>query len=114
MPEITTLESENFNAKVKDGRQKVAVLFAAEWCEICRTVDERFNQAQKAFSEILFYRVDVDVSENLASQNEIPGIPAVVMFRNGEETAKMVGKEALSELETALAKMAEKQHDTKK
>ncbi|MFC1582240.1 thioredoxin family protein [Planctomycetota bacterium] len=113
MSSITMLETDNFNEKVKDSRAKVAVLFTAEWCETCRDAIEEFRQASNAFKAIQFYSVDIDASEPLASQNEIPGIPAVIVFENGEETAKLVGVKAMEHLQKALSDIAGTQNDTK-
>ena len=114
MSSIMTLEAGNFNEKVKDSRAKVAVLFTAEWCAVCRDAAERFRRAGDVFTTIRFYLVDVDASEPLASQNEIPGIPAVLVFENGEETAKLVGAKAMDHLDKALSDIAGTQDDTEK
>ena len=51
---------------------------------------------------IKFGKVDVDRSQRLAGEHGVSGIPALVLFHNGQEIDRAVGYHSLSELSSWL------------
>ena len=102
-----TTEAE-FVSKVLESEGPVLVRFEAEWSASCRELFPIMGQLASEFAHRLrVVTVDVDEQPEIAEAYGIPGIPALVLFRNGQRVAEKHGplpKERLSRwLEQALA-----------
>jgi thiol-disulfide isomerase/thioredoxin len=69
--------------------QRVAVLFSAYWCKDCYKFDPWFKEAAAypEFDDIVFASAEVDGTrgnENLRKRFELPGVPVVILFENGQ------------------------------
>lgn len=93
------LKKDNFRAETAGGF--VLVDFWASWCSPCLTLMPVFEQLAEEFKgKVKFAKVNVEVEEGLAQENDITGIPCLIMFRDGKETGRIVGalaKERLRE-----------------
>jgi thioredoxin 1 len=104
-PETTEAE---FAKEVLRSEGPVLVRFGAEWSASCRQLFPIMGQLASEFANRLrVVMVDVDERPEIAEAYDIPGVPALVLFRNGRPVAEKHGplpKEALSRwLEQALA-----------
>jgi thioredoxin 1 len=93
MSSAPVLTNENFEETIKRaGSTPVMVDFYAEWCGPCKIsapiIDELANEHA---GKLQVYKVDVDVTNELARQYGVMSIPTVVMFKNGEEINRIVG-----------------------
>ncbi len=97
-----------FATQVLQSEGPVLVRFGAEWSASCRQHIAVMGQLASEFGPRLqLVTVDVDEHPHIADAYSIPGIPALVLFRNGRPVAEKHGplpKETLSRwLEQALA-----------
>jgi thioredoxin 1 len=102
-----TTEAE-FVTQVLETEGPVLVRFEAEWSASCRQLFPIMGQLASDFAHRLpVVTVDVDEQPEIAEAYAIPGIPTLVLFRNGQRVAEKCGplpKERLSHwLEQALA-----------
>jgi thioredoxin 1 len=103
-----TTETE-FAEQVLQSEGPVLVHFGAEWSASCRQLFPILGQlASSEFATRLrVITVDVDERPELAEAYGIPGIPALLLFRNGQPVSEKHGalpKETLTRwLEQALA-----------
>jgi thioredoxin 1 len=102
-----TTEAE-FVTQVLQSEGAVLVRFDAEWSSSCRQLVPVLGQLASEFAErLMVVTVDVDEQPEIAEAYGIPGIPTLVLFRNGQRVAQKHGplpKEKLSRwLEQALA-----------
>ena len=67
------------------------VKFAATWCAPCKTVSSTINKVQPEFDSIRFQEVDVDDVPSLAKDYKIRSVPTVIVFKDGEEFARVMG-----------------------
>lgn len=73
-------------------QDKVTIVdFWAEWCGPCRMLGPILDNLAKERADIQVVKVDVDSNSELATQYGIRSIPAVYIFKNGEQTNKFVG-----------------------
>jgi thioredoxin 1 len=80
--------------KTLAGKNPVIVRFTATWCKPCKSVDPLFVElCQQYGDKATFYNIDVDECEDIAAQNGAVSIPLFISFRNGEEIAKLYGKD---------------------
>ena len=74
------------------GDKLVIVDFYAEWCGPCKQLAPKMEAlAAKAAGKVLFYKVDVDQSRELAAAKEVSSMPTMQLYRNGEMVNKIVG-----------------------
>ncbi len=67
--------------------------FYADWCGPCRQIAPLFDQLESEYGEkVMFKRVNVDVSEQLAAQYDVVSIPTFVFLdAEGNLVNKVIG-----------------------
>ena len=81
------------------GSRLVAVDFFATWCGPCKKIAPVLEQLARKYgprpghpsSGMLFCKVDVDASRELAQAQEIKSMPTIHFFRNGVRVHSIVG-----------------------
>lgn len=98
MAEIT-ITKDNFEAEVLQSALPVLVDFWAPWCGPCRALAPTVAQiAEEYDGRVRVGKVNVDEEGELAEKYGISGIPAVLLFRNGEVLDTSVGVRPKSQL----------------
>lgn len=91
--------SENFEQEVLKSDRPVLVDFWATWCGPCRRQAPIIEElAEEGYA---VGKLDVDQEMELAQKYQVMSIPTLIVFKNGEEAARLVGltpKEKLKEL----------------
>ena len=96
------LNTEKFDELLK-GDKPVVCDFFATWCGPCKMLGPVLEEVSKEFSDkAVFVKVDVDENVELARRYGIMSIPLVVIFKNGEESAKSLGYTSKSETKEFL------------
>ena len=98
-----TLTKDNFEAEVLKSDKPVLVDFWAPWCGPCRMLAPILAEiaAEKA-DAIKVGKVNVDEEPDLAAKYGISGIPAILLFKNGQVAATSVGFKPKPELEAFI------------
>lgn len=93
------LNSGNFQTEVLDSPVPVLVDFGATWCGPCRAMEPVIAQLSLDYQgRLKVGKVDVDNSPALAAEYDISGIPAMVLFIDGQEAGRTIGGQAADEL----------------
>ena len=96
-----TITKANFEAEVLKSDRPVLVDFWAPWCGPCRMLAPVLAEVAEAKGgQIKVGKVNVDEEPDLAAKYGISGIPAMLIFINGEVAATSVGFKPKAELET--------------
>lgn len=76
--------------------------FHAQWCGPCKVIGPKFVELSKEVTDVVFLKVDVDESEDIAEEYDISSMPTFVFIKNKTKIDQLVGAnyEALKELVT--------------
>jgi len=87
---VNIVEENEFKNEIKEGI--VVVDFFATWCGPCKMLASLLDELSLEMEgKVKFIKVDVDNSAEIASENNISNIPAMVIFKNGEKKEMIVG-----------------------
>ena len=82
----------------------VLVDFWADWCMPCRMLMPTLTKLSSEMSEVTFLKANVEENTELVKQHGISGIPALLIFKNGQIVNKLVGLQSESKIREALVK----------
>ena len=92
MSEAINVGEQTFEKVVLQSEIPVLVAFWAAWCGPCRMVAPVLDQiAAEHEGKIRIVKVNVDEEPALAAQYRITSIPAMKVFKGGEEVRELIG-----------------------
>lgn len=79
--------------KVSEQKGLVVVDFYAQWCGPCKKFSSRYQKLSEEFTDVKFYKVDVEVEElsNVVKEEQISAMPTFVVYKDGLEVGRVVG-----------------------
>ncbi len=87
---IIKLSEKNFDKGIKSGL--VLVDFYADWCRPCKMMQPILESVASKHSEkITIAKLNTDNNKMLSQKYKISGIPAMILFKNGKEIARIIG-----------------------
>lgn len=96
---IVTATDDQFEDQILKSEKPVLVDFWADWCVPCHMVSpvvEEIGQENEAKLQVA--KLNVDENPRTAQRYGVMSIPTLILFKDGEETARVVGarpKEAI-------------------
>ncbi len=89
---VERITEAQFDEVVLKSEVPVLVDFFAEWCGPCKMMEPVLNQVSEEISGAKIVSVDVDDAERLAIAYGISNIPCMILFKNGEEADRIIGR----------------------
>ena len=86
----------NFEEIVAVSQKTALVDFWAPWCGPCRTVGPIVEEIAEEREDICVGKVNVDENHELAARFGVMSIPTLIVFKDGEEAARLVGSKPKS------------------
>ena len=105
--QILDVNDGNFQAEVLESEAPVLVDFWAPWSGPCRVVSPALEEINNEREDLRLVKLDIDDNPQTAAQYQVLAIPTVILFRNGQEAARVQGAmpkyRILAQIEPALA-----------
>ncbi len=95
------LTDETFQKEISHGLTLVD--FHATWCGPCRMLAPILDQVAKELSgKVTIAKIDIDHAEETAAQFEISSVPTMILFKDGDEIARIEGLRDASEIKELI------------
>ncbi len=95
--------TQNFEAEVLKSSQPVLVDFYADWCGPCRMMAPVIEELAGIYEgRAKVGKLNVDVNEEIAMKYGVMSIPTLLVIKNGQVAAKMVGVQSKDAVMAAL------------
>ena len=89
---ITTLIDATFDEAVRSSDKPILVDLWAEWCGPCKMIAPILEEfADEQSEKFVIGKLDVDVNVATATKFSVMSIPTLLLFKNGEVVARLVG-----------------------
>ena len=90
---VVTASDANFADTIGEGT--VLVDFWAEWCGPCKAISPILDEiADEKAGAVTIAKLNVDDAPNTAREFEVMSIPTMIVFKDGQQVAKMIGAKA--------------------
>lgn len=86
------IESQQQYKKLIQGDALTVIKFDATWCPDCRTLDKFMGGIMEKHTDKEFYALDAEQFQPIAEENQVRGIPSLLVFRRGEKIAHLHSK----------------------
>ena len=104
---INDVSDTNFQAEVLESDTAVLVDFWAPWCGPCRVVAPALEEINDERQDLRVVKLNIDDNMQTAAEYQVMAIPTMILFRNGQEAARVQGampkNRIVAQLEPALA-----------
>jgi thioredoxin 1 len=103
----TPVTDQSFENDVLKSNTPVLVDFWAEWCGPCRALGPKLEEiGQELAGKVKIVKLNVDENNQTPQKYGIRGIPAMLLFKNGQEVGQLVGNHPKDAIVDFLSKNA--------
>ena len=97
------LDKDNYDSEVIEKGDLYLVDFWSETCEDCMEIMPEIEKLEKEYSDrISFGKVNIKGNRRLAIREKVLGLPAIVIYKNGSQTASFSKEIDPSEVRSKL------------
>ena len=104
MQEIRIIETLTEYQTLKEQEKFSLFLFASQACAPCKALKEKIIVWSGTHPQVFTGYISIDNDISLAAQENILGVPAILVFVEGKEAIRKIGYFSLEEVFTALDK----------
>ena len=101
---VKDINAEEYS-EIVNSSNPVVIDFHATWCGPCKVLSPILEELDDEIEGVEFVKLDVDQHPQIAGQNQVMGVPTVVILKDGEVKDRFVGvqpKEVIKEKITSL------------
>lgn len=102
---VMVLTDQNFKSTLQETKIPVLVDFWADWCGPCKMIAPEVQKlADELQGKVLVCKLNVDENRETPNSLGIMSIPAMVIFKDGQEVERAIGYRKKDELKEILQK----------
>lgn len=102
--QVAELDAATHDKVTRGDGLPVLIDYWAPWCGPCRMMAPEFAKAAKALApQVRLMKLNTEDHPEVSSRAGIRGIPALILYRNGREVARLAGARPAAEI-VAFAK----------
>ena len=101
---VKEINAEEYS-EILNSTNPVVIDFHATWCGPCKVLSPILEELDDEIDGVEFVKLDVDQHPQIAGQNQVMGVPTVVILKDGEVKDRFVGvqpKEVIKEKITSI------------
>jgi thioredoxin 1 len=103
-----TVTDSTFDEEVKGSSEPVLVDFWAEWCGPCKMIAPVLEElAADRKGSLKVAKLNIDENLEVTTRFDVMSIPTLILFKDGEPVARMVGARGRAALDEALSEFLE-------
>ena len=96
---VVHLDDDDFESEVIQPKRLALVDFWADWCQPCHMMAPTVESLAEEYGDrILVAKLDVDANPMTTHKYEIRGIPALLLFKDGQLVQQIVGVKPKEEI----------------
>ena len=88
---VITITSANFEQEVLNSDKTVLIDFWASWCVPCKMLAPTIQQIADEMPELKVCKINIDEEMSLAQDYQVMSIPTLILFKNGQVSARTMG-----------------------
>jgi len=102
---VVHVTDDNFDGEVLKSSTPVLVDFWASWCAPCKAISPVIDAlAEEYDGKVKVAKLNVDESSATPSKYGVRGIPALILFKNGQIVDQLVGAVPKNQLDSLIQK----------
>ncbi|SDX67369.1 thioredoxin family protein [Paenibacillus sp. PDC88] len=86
------IQTEEQYRELIQGDQLTVIKFDTTWCPDCKNMDRFIGDVIDQHQDKQFYAIDAEKLMPVADENQVRGIPSLLVFKNGEKIAHLHSK----------------------
>jgi thioredoxin 1 len=99
----TAVTTATFDEEVLKSEKPVIVDFWAEWCGPCHAVAPVLDKiVEERCDDLRLVKINVDEEQELMVRYGVQSIPTILLFKDGEPSAAVIGAQPKGAIERAL------------
>ncbi|KAJ5493760.1 Thioredoxin [Penicillium fimorum] len=91
MPITEITSKADFLEKILGSEDAIILDCYAEWCPACKTIAPQFEDLSNTYTQVKFYKVDIDKVEEVALELGVQTKPTFMYFKGGQKITEVVG-----------------------
>ena len=104
MSSVTSLSEATFDEEIGSASEPVLVDFWAEWCGPCKVIAPILDElATEQSGTLRIAKLNVDDNPGIARRFDVMSIPTMILFKDGEPAARLVGAKPKGAILSELA-----------
>jgi thioredoxin 1 len=102
---VVHLDDDDFETLVIQSKQPALVDFWADWCQPCHAMAPTIEALAEEYGDrVLIAKLDVDANPMTTHKYGIRGIPALLLFKDGQVVQQIVGVKPKEEIARIIEK----------